>query len=65
MAPLPRFLDSRPMAAANEDLLAGDRQIDPALLAQLETALLAADLGVGLNDEISSRSLGDNGSSDR
>src|SRR5207302_2836786 len=40
------------LAARVEDLLAGDRQIDPALLAQLETALLAADLGVRTTREI-------------
>jgi len=40
------------LAARVEDLLAGDRQIDPALLAQLEIALLAADLGVRTTREI-------------
>ncbi len=40
------------LAARVEDLLAGDRQIDPALLAQLETALLAADLGMRTTREI-------------
>jgi fused signal recognition particle receptor len=34
------------LATQVEDLLAGEKQIDPALLARLETALLAADLGV-------------------
>lgn len=40
------------LAARVENLLAGERQIDPALLAQLETALLAADLGVRTTREI-------------
>jgi len=40
------------LAAQVEELLAGERQIDPALLSELETALLAADLGVRTTREI-------------
>ena len=40
------------LASRVEELLTGERQIDPALLAQLETALLTADLGVRTTREI-------------
>ncbi len=40
------------LAARVEELLAGERRIDPALLAELENALLAADLGVRTTREI-------------
>ena len=40
------------LAAHVEDLLAGERRIDPALLGKLENALLAADLGVRTTREI-------------
>ncbi len=40
------------LAAHVEELLAGERRIDPALLSELETALLAADLGVRTTREI-------------
>jgi fused signal recognition particle receptor len=40
------------LATQVEDLLAGEKQIDPALLAKLETALLAADLGVATTRQV-------------
>ncbi len=40
------------LAARVEELLTGERRIDPALLEELETALLAADLGVSTTREI-------------
>jgi fused signal recognition particle receptor len=40
------------LSAKVEQLLTGDRPIDPGVLAQLETALLAADLGVSTTREI-------------
>jgi fused signal recognition particle receptor len=40
------------LAAQVEDLLAGEKQIDPALLAKLETALLAADLGIATTRQV-------------
>ena len=40
------------LAARVEELFAGERKIDPALLGQLETALLAADLGVRTTGDI-------------
>jgi fused signal recognition particle receptor len=40
------------LAAQFEEVLTGERQIDPALLSALETALLAADLGVRTTREI-------------
>ncbi len=40
------------LATQVEDLLAGEKQIDPALLARLETALLAADLGVATTRQV-------------
>lgn len=40
------------LAARVEGLLAGARRIDPALLSELETALLAADLGVRTTREV-------------
>ncbi len=40
------------LAARVEELLTAERQIDPALLQELETALLAADLGVSTTREI-------------
>ena len=40
------------LAATVEELLASERRIDPALLAELETALLAADLGVRTTREV-------------
>ena len=40
------------LASRVEELLTGERKIDPALLTQLENALLAADLGVRTTREI-------------
>lgn len=40
------------LATQVEDLLAGEKQIDPALLSKLETALLAADLGVATTRQV-------------
>jgi len=40
------------LSARVEQLLTGDRPVDPALLAQLESALLAADLGVATTREV-------------
>ncbi len=40
------------LAAQVEELLAGERHVDPALLSELETVLLAADLGVRTTREI-------------
>jgi fused signal recognition particle receptor len=40
------------LAARVEELLGGERQIDPALLERLETALLSADLGMHTTREI-------------
>jgi len=40
------------LAARVEELLTGERRIDPALLAALENALLAADLGVRTTREV-------------
>jgi fused signal recognition particle receptor len=40
------------LAARVEQLLTGDRPVDPALLAQLESALLSADIGVATTKEI-------------
>jgi len=40
------------LAARVETLLAGEKQIDPALLSKLETALLAADLGVATTRQV-------------
>src|SRR5713101_4482389 len=40
------------LATRVEELLAGERRIDPELLAELENALLAADLGVRTTREI-------------
>jgi fused signal recognition particle receptor len=40
------------LSARVEQLLTGDRPVDPALLAQLETALLSADIGVGTTKEV-------------
>ena len=40
------------LSARVEQILTGDRPVDPALLAQLESALLAADLGVTTTREI-------------
>jgi len=40
------------LASRVEELLTGERQIDPALLKELETALLAADLGVSTTRDI-------------
>lgn len=40
------------LASRVEELLAGEKQIDPALLAKLETALLSADLGVGTTRQV-------------
>src|SRR6266852_764074 len=40
------------LATHVEELLAGERRIDPQLLAELENALLAADLGVRTTREI-------------
>jgi fused signal recognition particle receptor len=40
------------LAAKVEQLITGDRPVDPALLSQLETALLSADIGVTTTKEI-------------
>jgi fused signal recognition particle receptor len=40
------------LAARVEQLLTGDRPVDPALLKQLETALLAADIGTSTTREV-------------
>ncbi|MGA9186856.1 MAG: signal recognition particle-docking protein FtsY [Candidatus Acidiferrales bacterium] len=40
------------LAARVEQILTGDRPVDPAVLLQLETALLAADLGVRTTREV-------------
>src|SRR5579862_9352887 len=40
------------LSAKVEQLLTGDRPVDPALLAQLESALLSADIGVTTTREI-------------
>ncbi len=40
------------LAARVEQLLTGDRPVDPALLAALESALLSADLGVSTTKEV-------------
>jgi fused signal recognition particle receptor len=40
------------LSARVEQLLTGDRPVDPALLAQLETALLTADIGVSTTKEV-------------
>ncbi len=40
------------LASRVEELLSGEKQIDPALLAKLETALLAADLGVATTRQV-------------
>ncbi|MGC1107593.1 MAG: signal recognition particle-docking protein FtsY [Candidatus Acidiferrales bacterium] len=40
------------LSARVEQLLTGDRPVDPALLAQLETALLSADIGVSTTKEV-------------
>jgi fused signal recognition particle receptor len=40
------------LAARVEEIFTGERQIDPALLAELERALLAADLGVRTTKEV-------------
>ncbi len=40
------------LAAKVEQLLTGDRPVDPALLAHLESALLSADIGVTTTREI-------------
>lgn len=40
------------LAAQVEELVAGEKQIDPALLVKLETALLAADLGVATTRQV-------------
>lgn len=40
------------LSARVEQLLTGDRPVDPALLAQLEAALLSADIGVGTTKEV-------------
>src|SRR5579875_1873080 len=40
------------ISARFEQLLTGDRPVDPALLAQLESALLSADIGVSTTKEI-------------
>jgi fused signal recognition particle receptor len=40
------------LAARVEQLLTGDRPVDPALLAELESALLSADIGVATTKEI-------------
>jgi fused signal recognition particle receptor len=40
------------LAAKVEQLLTGDRPVDPAVLAQLESALLSADIGVSTTREI-------------
>ena len=40
------------LSARVEQLLTGDRPVDPALLAHLETALLSADIGVSTTKEV-------------
>lgn len=40
------------LSARVEQLLTGDRPVDPALLAQLEAALLSADIGVSTTKEV-------------
>ena len=40
------------LAARVEELLSGERRIDPAVLAELENALLAADLGLRTTREV-------------
>ncbi|MGH9816380.1 MAG: signal recognition particle-docking protein FtsY, partial [Candidatus Acidiferrales bacterium] len=40
------------LASRVEELLSGEKQIDPALLAKLETALLEADLGVATTRQV-------------
>jgi len=59
--PEPTFLDRlkqsvtktrTELSARVEQLLTGDRPIDPALLAQLEAALLTADIGVSTTKEV-------------
>ena len=40
------------LSARVEQILTGDRPVDPALLAQLEAALLSADIGVATTREI-------------
>lgn len=40
------------LSARVEQLLTGDRPVDPASLAQLEAALLSADIGVGTTKEV-------------
>lgn len=40
------------LSARVEQLFTGDRPVDPALLAQLESALLSADIGVGTTKEV-------------
>jgi fused signal recognition particle receptor len=40
------------LSARVEQLFTGDRPVDPALLAQLETALLSADIGVSTTKEV-------------
>ena len=40
------------LAAKVEQLLTGDRPVDPALLAELETALLSADIGVATTRDV-------------
>ncbi|HLJ42152.1 MAG TPA: signal recognition particle-docking protein FtsY [Candidatus Acidoferrales bacterium] len=40
------------LSARVEQLLTGDRPVDPALLAQLEAALLSADIGVATTKEV-------------
>src|SRR5881396_3738711 len=40
------------LSATVDDIFRGERRIDPSLLKQLETALIAADLGVGTTREI-------------
>ncbi len=55
------------LAAHVEEILSGERRIDPALLRELETALLAADLGVpttrqvldAVRDKVARRALSD------
>ena len=40
------------LAAKVEQILTGDRPVDPALLAQLESALLSADIGVQTTKDV-------------
>src|SRR5271170_2760866 len=40
------------LAAKVEQILTGDRPVDPALLSQLESALLAADIGVQTTKDV-------------